>query len=664
MGTLKFDGFDSVEYDNLPEHDEDNQEDIIFEPVPNKYTQAQIIEALRVCLQGVSSLIKPTKTLQNMVYFILKTFFIDGKKYVVANCPTGSGKTIIGFMTYFCTQYLYYKFDQEKDNVQARPNFILDSLCYFLTSNKALQNQIQNDIERFDFHKFLFMLKGVSNYPCTKATENFNLEPHETNKFRQKILAQNPKATFASYEHRPCANYSGEQLQKKFPCFGECPYKCARKNASLAACTILNYAYFLNVMRRCDSEFGVYFRRRFLTISDEAHLLPDIICNMFNFEFTCRLPNRIENLFRDSITSFGSKEIKDGQWQSKVRNLQNFFYQEINQPSSILRYLKDLSEIKEYISELKKVYTSSNYNMLFNETITSIIEDIDSLLIQQEQLEELLIQRPEDVFFESEEQQLNFGITRYKHILKDLKEAELVQTHFLSKIKYGLFMSATLGDVDEYATLMGMKENEYSGLMLPSTFDFTNSPIYMCESGYLSYNAFDKNIDKVLLDTIKVCNRHPKEKGLIHTGTFKITNLLKEKILSLGNTIDINRFLFYQDTKEKEMMIETLRNSTYPYILVGPSLYEGIDLPDDKCRFQVLVKVPYAQMSRYIKKKMERYPFWYKRNAVEKVIQAIGRSNRHKNDYSTIYLMDSLFDKIIYDTDDVITSRIEYRKIY
>lgn len=663
MGTC------SGDYRILPENNDfdnnlDEQEEEIFEPKPNKYTTNQIIEALQICLKGISPLIKPTKTLQNMVYFILKTFFVDGKRYVVANCPTGSGKTIIGFMTYFCTQYLYLKYDCHKD-VEARPELInLKPICYFLTSNKALQNQIQNDIERFNFYDYLFMLKGVSNYECIKATENFNKKPFEQNTFRYKVLEKNPKVTFASYEFRPCSNYSGEKLEKKFPCVKECPYKCARKEASVKACTILNYAYFLNVMRRCDAEFGVYFKRRLLTISDEAHLLPDIVCNMFNFEFTNRLPNKIEKLFRDSITSFGTREIKDGLWQTKVRNIQNFFFSEINQPSKILKYINNLIEIGEYIKELKKAYNTPNYNMMFNETITSILEDIDTVCLQQEQLEDLLTNRPEDVYFESEEQQLDFGIKRYKHILKDLKEAELVQTHYLSKINYGLFMSATLGDVDEYATLMGMKKDDYEGLMLPSTFDFSNSPIYLCESGYLSYNAFDRNIDKVLFDTIKICNKHPNEKGLIHTGTFKITNLLKEKILSLGNTIDIKRFLFYQDTKEKEILIEQLRNSTYPYILVGPSLYEGIDLPDDKCRFQILIKVPYAQMSKYIKKKMERYPFWYKRNAIEKVIQAIGRSNRHKSDYSTIYLLDSLFDKIIYDTDEVITDRLEYKKIY
>ncbi len=659
-----------------------NEELYIFEPQKNRYTKEQILDALRTCLTQVSPLIKPTKTLQNMIYFILKAFFIDGKKYVVANCPTGSGKTIIGFMTYFCTQYLYYKYDCEIENVQARPTFEevpngFETICYFLTSNKALQNQIDNDINRFDFFDYLYMLKGTSNYPCIEATnklenikallkQDYRLVQQRDMTFYEKVKEDNPSLEFASYKFRPCVGYSGEKLEKKFPqCFNKCPYKEARHQAAYKACTILNYAYFLNVMRTCDAEFGQYFRRRELTICDEAHLLPDIVCNMFNFEFTAYLPKRIQKYLND-IMKYGINF--ENTIQTDLAKCIQFFYNPVNRPSEIIAYVKKLISLKEPLKAIHKQANSGpsgqSYSMTFNETYQSILEDMISFEMQLEQIESLINQRPEDIYFESEQSSKQMGIEEYKHTLKDLKEAELVQKHMLSKINYGLFMSATLGDVDEYATLMGMHEDEYEGLMLPSTFDFSRSPIYMCESGYLSYNTFDRNIDKVLQDAIKICNKHPNEKGLIHTSTFKITNLLREKLNQIANAVDTSRFLFYQNAKEKEEQIELLRNSNKPYILIGPSMYEGIDLPDDLCRFQILVKVPYAQISGYVKKKMERYPFWYKRNCVEKVVQAIGRSNRHKNDYSTIYLLDNLFEKIIYDTTDEIQERLEYRKIY
>ena len=86
-------------------------------------------------------------------------------------------------------------------------------------------------------------------------------------------------------------------------------------------------------------------------------------------------------------------------------------------------------------------------------------------------------------------------------------------------------------------------------------------------------------------------------------------------------------------------------------------------MKDDAGRFNILMKVPYSGLSDYVKKKMERFPFWYRRNVLEKITQAVGRTNRHVNDYSTTYLLDSSFDKIIYDTNQIIVDRLQFKTI-
>lgn len=627
-----------------------------------KVSQADIIEALNVCLRDLSPLINPSVTLKNMTYYILKMFFIDKKKYVIANCPTGSGKTIIGFMVYFCIQYIRNK--QIYNKSVARPEQAINELGYFLTPNKVLQEQIANDITRFQFEDYLTLLKGTANYSCIPADELFKNNKLVPNKMRDKVLLYNPDATFASYEYRPCANYSGEKLKERFAeCIYQCPYKVAREEASTKSCTILNYAYFLNVMRPSDAK--KFFIPRIITICDEAHLIPNIVCNTFNFEFTQALIHRTKKLIEEIIQNFGSTSAAL-KIDAALAPCFKFFFYPINRLSEIIKYFDNLNELSELLKEISVQYFGDSFNIIYGDRLKKIKEQIVEITDNRESLDELINNRPSDVYYESErvmEVKVIDGYV-YKHIVKDLKEAELVKKHLLSNIRYGLFMSATLGNMEEFAELMGMDDADYGTLRLPSTFDFSKSPIYMCDSGYLNYNNFANNIDKVLNDTIRICNTHPNEKGVIHTGTFKITLLLKDKIYALGNAVDTNRFLFYQNTKEKEMLMETFKNSNIPYIFVGPSLYEGIDLPDDKCRFQILVKVPYSQMDGYTKEKKDRYPFWYKRDCIEKIVQAIGRSNRHKNDYSTVYLMDTCFDKIIYETNDEIVNRLEYRRIY
>lgn len=639
------------------------------EGVCNNFTQIigvkqqDILEAIKVCLSTIHKDITPRQSLKVMVYHILKAYFLDGKRFVIAECPTGSGKTIIGFITYFCIQYIIAR--QEGSTEKVARQLTEENIAYFLTSNKVLQEQISNDIKRFDFDDYMMLLKGVNNYKCIEVHNRWKAGDVSICKKIQNRFGDNvPKDYEVTYEFRPCASYSGKRLSEKFSnCVNICPYKVAREEASSKACTVLNYAYFLNVMRLVDLNPNTYFPRRLLTICDEAHLIPDIVCGMFNFELTDYKVKQIYKMCDYIVQNFGNRQSMNDK-ESVFTGIISFFNSPLNQASAILKYIDRLKNLIDWLKKVQKDYNAESFNMMYGSDIKEHIEALELITSRRDTLYELIYKRSEDLFFESEQTNYQFGIKTYKHIIKDLRESDLIRNNMLDKMNYGLFMSATLGDMNEYAQLMGMKPDEYTALFLPSTFDFSKSPIYITKSGWLNYKNFDIEIQKVLGDCLRICNAHPKEKGLIHTSTFKVTNLLREKLLQTGNKILIQRFLFYQNTKEKESLIEQFKNYDLPYILVGPSLYEGIDLPDDKCRFQILVKAPYAQINSYIKKKMKHYPFWYKRNCMEKIVQAIGRSNRHKDDWSVIYLLDNCFDQIIFDAGSPIVDRLEYRKIY
>lgn len=622
-------------------------EDVEKEDV-KKITKADIIEAIKECLK-VSPLIKPSNVLVNSVYAIVSALYLDNKKYVIIEAPTGSGKTIIGFMCYFVIQYLNNKELFGEDAVLvARPESPIPSLVYYLTSAKMLQEQIDSDLDRFDFRDYIYMLKGPDNYECPHGTSLLT-KPYKYDKHGKEI-------TKVFYPDRPCIGLKKEQREQQFGCDDICDYRIARDAAAISSCTILNYAYFLNVMR---SEIRPFFNIRYLTICDEAHLLPDIVCNIFNYEFTQYLSNRLYKFIVEEV-GISDKYPETNLLVKVITENFGFFKSPLSNPKRILYYYNNLRLILKSLSDL------SLSLKMFEKPIKKFQEEINSFLNNEEGLVELLENRMDDVYVESivvSENPLTFEKI-YKHIIKDLSESAMVKKHFLENTDKAIFMSATLGDIDEFANMMGIEEGEYSALRLPSQFDFSKSPIFVCKSGWLNYANFDKNIDKCLMDVLKICNEfHSKEKGIIHTSTFKICNMLKDKI-NLGLVPDKTRFLFYQNAEEKEQMVQLMKTSIKPYVLVGPSLYEGLDLKDEQGRFNILLKTPYAGIDGYTKKKMERYPFWYKRNTLEKIVQSIGRTNRHPNDYSKVYLIDSLFDKIIFETNDSIIERIEYKTIY
>ena len=639
--------------------DEEEKNDIKSFPKINA-TKEDIIEAIKLCLK-VSPLINASNTLINSVYSILSSLYIDDKKYVIIEAPTGSGKTIIGFVVYFCTLYLQQKF--ENNLIPGEPKQEpFSSLTYFLTSSKMLQEQIDSDLDRFDFRNHISMLKGTINYNCIDATTQ------EIKNQKRKAIGGNfvdLTKVSVKYSDRSCIGMNMAERESYFPhCNSICPYQLARSEASEKSCSVLNYAYFLNVLR---SDFNPFFGIRYLTIADEAHLIPDIVCNIFNYEFTQYLCNRILKVLQELNFAYGAQYIDEV--REKLTPCFKFFQTEFENNSKqnaikVLSHFAALEDFEKVFFKLKllKPEILNTHKV----QLGKIDETLKAILLWFDSMNKLITERPEDVYYESEliahdkvsDQKV------YKHIVKDLSEAEMVKKFFLSKLNKGIFMSATLGNIDEYAELMGIPKNEYSGFRLKSTFDFSKSPISITKSGWLNYANFDKNIDKVLMDAIKICeNTHPKEKGIIHTSTFKICDLLKQKIQP-GIVKDVERYLFYKTSEEKENCVKKLMNSTTPYIIIGPSLYEGLDLKDDKGRFNILIKAPYAQLSPYIKKKIERFPFWYNRNVLEKIVQAIGRTNRSVKDYSKVYLLDSCFDKIIYDCNDNITNRIVYKSIY
>jgi Rad3-related DNA helicase len=88
-------------------------------------------------------------------------------------------------------------------------------------------------------------------------------------------------------------------------------------------------------------------------------------------------------------------------------------------------------------------------------------------------------------------------------------------------------------------------------------------------------------------------------------------------------------------------------------VLIGPTLVEGVDLPDDLCRFIIIVKMPYPNIaSKVVKAKMNLFPLWYSSATSNLVIQNIGRGVRNEHDWCTTFILDGCFQKLFESTAD------------
>ena len=609
-----------------------------------------IKESIRTML-AANKQFTPTDTLVITTYSILKNIFVDEIKYVFLEAPTGAGKSVIAYMLHFCYTYIDKKMHDIEPLDETGKVVNTPQNTYLLTSSKMLQEQLDGDIVRFNLQDYLAMVKGVKNYECTKLTKETGI--------------------YHDYSERFCMGMKNQEKQL-LACYDTCPYIQKRLEASGKDCTILNYSYFLNALK---NPHNVFFKSRELTIADEAHLIPDIILEIYNIDLNLFKISQLHKILNQTQLNFG-KELGNTifELQEYLGECYQIFLKQLPTLDDVRHYFENLILlIKGIIALPNGLKSDAVFKEMFKKELDRLEDDLKS--IDYEDYLDNLSQRSADCFIETEfvghqpiDNIKSFpsgSYKVYKHKIYDLSESELCRKHFISKINVGIFMSATLGNIEEFALLMGLNKGEYNGFRLESNFNFDKSPIFLVNSGYLNYTNFEKNIDKVLYDTLRICeHHHPNDKGIIHTATFNIANNLKGKIYNRqGGVVNPKRYLFYENSTEKEACIELMKADTnIPYIIIGPSLYEGIDLKDGQGRFNIIVKTPYSGISNYIRKKMERFPFWYERQTLEKIVQSIGRTNRHPEDWSIIYVMDTVAEKIIFKMQRFMTDRIKYFK--
>jgi Rad3-related DNA helicase len=540
----------------------------------------------------------------NIIKYVLYQWLGKGQKNVFVEAPTGSGKSIIAF------------FISEIMNK-------LHKTGYILTSDVSLQNQYATDAKKLKFYRP--DVKGVDNYTCSQ-----NQKPYSQGTCKIKHL---------DYVR-----------QRNLKCYDECPYIVARKAASDSDSCILNYNYYMiqhNTVRKTMSRNAPFQIREF-TIYDEAHKLIDIVQDMYAPVLNKALLDHIETFeyelnkndhilgdyvsflprFYDIFTKLrlcGDKRTTMMYFNKLLEDL-DWYKTNIKEP--IEQYIEDQFEF-ENMSVFEILYLT-DYIKFLDDFHEKIIDYVD--LINNTELDTMFINNQET-------------FTKYNFI----NEHHLIKKNLLDNSNLNLFMSATLGE--EFPQMLGCKDYVYKSL--DSDFNFENSPIYVYKDYYVNYGNKDNLFPQMLKDLdLIISSKHPNERGLIHTSSYIVTKFIKE------NSTEAKRLLDYENSKEKELAIETLKISNL--ILMGPSLVEGIDLPDDISRFQIIFKIPYPSLAdRFIKYKFDKNKEWYNWMSRIKIQQALGRSIRHKEDYAISYVLDSNIIKMMNKFPNYIKSRIK-----
>lgn len=213
-----------------------------------------------------------------------------------------------------------------------------------------------------------------------------------------------------------------------------------------------------------------------------------------------------------------------------------------------------------------------------------------------------------------------------------------------------LLASATILNHEIFCKSIGIDPKDTEFIQLESDFPREKRPIKKRYAGSMSYKNKAATLPVMLDKITEILNEHKDQKGLIHSHTFDNTKLIYEALPQFRDRfLTMEMFKAKNMFNAKEAMLEYHSNSKDPTVIIDPACDQGVDLPDDLCRFQILMKVPYPAIGKWMQARMAQPggQEWYTMQAALKFVQSYGRGNRHKDDHCVHYLLDSDFDRFL-----------------
>jgi ATP-dependent DNA helicase DinG len=197
-----------------------------------------------------------------------------------------------------------------------------------------------------------------------------------------------------------------------------------------------------------------------------------------------------------------------------------------------------------------------------------------------------------------------------------------------------LFMSATILDQELFCKWLGINPEDVYYLSIKSAFPASERPVHLKTVGPMSQRAIKRTAPKTIPILEKIIEHHKYEKGLIHTHNYKCQQYIMKHVN--------DKRLIDHKSADREYKLRLFEKSKDPLVLVSPSMSEGVDLPYEKCQFQVIYKIPFPYLGdQQIKNRKLQDPKWYAYKTVMTLVQAYGRGMRAEDDYCETYILDS-----------------------
>ena len=501
-------------------------------------------------------------------------------------------------------------------------NYVDNSYIITMT-NQLLQQYLH------DFEYMTMEIKGRSNYSCNYGGSCEECKVVETNqkKFNNyleaiKLHKKNPE------------KYAPPIKPKKDKKCEDCPYSAALKSCLKCDNVITNYDFL-----HYAGNYAGILPDRDLIIFDESHNFEKKVMQLI-----------IKTFNRKTIYKDYQLDIFDGIIEGGMT------LKQIQEPS----YWINISEkIISIVQNKKKAYLNS-YGSLDAYTMEQLQKEDDTLTEYDK-----TIKNYSDIIESLQEHKWIIEIPTKKEILADdtyltrnkspglkveLKPLTIID-YTENLLHFGetrLFMTGTLGSKNMFCKWIGLDPDETYYIYQKSPFPVEHRPILRDYAGKMSgwnkeLNEPNWKNDDALLKIHDILEDHKDEKGVIHVSSNDQAWYIVNELKGL-----CHRYLKVAYGPNREQHIRDFEDDDGNMVLVGAGIKDGVDFKGDRCRFQILFKMPFPSLAGAQVNIRKRYdPTWYIYQTVMPLMQAYGRGIRDVTDYCTTYVLDSDFDSLL-----------------
>lgn len=535
---------------------------------------------------------------------VIEAFIDEKMQNVILNASTGTGKSIIGAVIAECISDI-------KNGLVSAPKSSIS-----LTATNVLAKQYDSTFSKLaDGGKYI-MIKGASNYECGALSTPAEPENAES-----------------------CAWFSMIQGGSEFEqvisqhC-DRCEYLDIKKKKNTVRHLTTNYSYFF-----VDRMYTGKFEDRDLIVWDEAHLINDLFSEHNAIHFSQK---RMQSLAQEITDNIRLTDLEIGKSITRIA-MDCTKVGKINE-SNYETYLRELLKIYKYAAEQGGVTAEKAMRSGNNKRYTQLNKFAKKYEGLGCKIDDLFIYNYEHVFEYKEDES---SVTVKPVFVGSMMEALQCSPH-------NLFMSATVSENFMVKTL-NLDKEKTKFIKLDPTFPKTNKEVVFFDPLSLSYTSLQnpdtvkslrKNISKIVQHHID-----EKDRGIILSPSFKLQN---EIVMELAPLIRAGKMKLFEH-KQGEKLEPTLKSfkdykGDLPAVLISPAMFEGVDLPGDLSRFQILVKAPFPSLGdKRMKFILDHHPDIYNLITIMKMVQGAGRSVRSMDDFAVTYCLD-LNGKRIFDS--------------